>query len=56
MGSLLAAAGRGDQTAWDVIVREFSGLLWSIARGFRLDPIDASDVVQLTWLRLVENL
>jgi RNA polymerase sigma factor (sigma-70 family) len=56
MRSLLVAAGRGDQTAWDAIVREFSGLLWSIARGFRLDPVDASDVVQMTWLRLVENL
>jgi RNA polymerase sigma factor (sigma-70 family) len=56
MRSLLVAAGRGDQTAWDVIVREFSGMLWSIARGFRLDPVDASDVVQMTWLRLVENL
>ncbi|HEU5469190.1 MAG TPA: sigma-70 family RNA polymerase sigma factor [Actinophytocola sp.] len=56
MRSLLAAASRGDQTAWDLIVRQFSSLLWSIARGFRLDPIDASDVVQMTWLRLVENL
>lgn len=34
----------------------FSSLLWSIARGFRLDSRDAADVVQITWLRLVENL
>jgi RNA polymerase sigma factor (sigma-70 family) len=56
MRSLLAAASKGDQAAWDAIVSQFGSLLWSIARGFRLDPIDASDVVQMTWLRLVENL
>jgi RNA polymerase sigma factor (sigma-70 family) len=56
MRSLLAAASRGDQVAWDAIVQEFSSLLWSIARGYRLDTVDASDVVQMTWLRLVENL
>jgi RNA polymerase sigma factor (sigma-70 family) len=54
--SLLVAASKGDQTAWDAIVSQFSNLLWSIARGFRLDSRDASDVVQITWLRLVENL
>jgi len=54
--SLVAAASKGDQAAWDTIVGQFNGLLWSIARGFRLDKRDASDVVQITWLRLVENL
>jgi RNA polymerase sigma factor (sigma-70 family) len=54
--SLLAAAGKGDQAAWEAIVNEFSSLLWSIARAFRLESRDAADVVQITWLRLVENL
>jgi RNA polymerase sigma factor (sigma-70 family) len=54
--SELAAASKGDRAAWDAIVAEFSGLLWSVTRGFRLDPLDAADVVQFTWLRLVENL
>jgi RNA polymerase sigma factor (sigma-70 family) len=56
MRSLVAAASKGDQAAWDAIVRQFSNLLWSIARGFGLDSIDASDVVQITWLKLVEKL
>lgn len=56
MRSLVAAASRGDQAAWDAIVRQFTNLLWSIARGFGLDSVDASDVVQMTWLKLVENL
>lgn len=54
--TLLAEARRGDQAAWDAIVSEFSSLLWSITRAFRLQPLDAGDVVQMTWLRLVENL
>jgi RNA polymerase sigma factor (sigma-70 family) len=54
--SLLAAAAKGDQAAWDALVAEYVSLLWSIARGFRLGPADSADVVQMTWLRLVENL
>lgn len=53
---LLAAAARDDQAAWDVLVGRYTGLLWSIARGFRLSVADASDTVQTTWLKLVENL
>ncbi|TWP47502.1 sigma-70 family RNA polymerase sigma factor [Lentzea tibetensis] len=55
-GVLLAAAARGDQASWNELVRKYNALLWSIARGFRLSTEDASDVVQNTWLRLVENL
>ena len=53
---LLEAARQGDQTAWDTLVARFNGLVWSIARGYRLDVADANDAVQMTWLRLVENL
>ncbi|MGI5151867.1 RNA polymerase sigma factor [Plantactinospora sp. CA-294935] len=53
---VLAAARTGDQRAWDAIVDRYTGLLWSVARSFRLDAADAADVVQLTWLRLVEHL
>jgi RNA polymerase sigma factor (sigma-70 family) len=54
--TLLEAARRGDQAAWDGLVARFNGLVWSIARGYRLDVADAHDAVQMTWLRLVENL
>jgi RNA polymerase sigma factor (sigma-70 family) len=53
---LLARAAGGDQSAWDLLVDRYNGLLWSIARGFRLDLSDAADVVQNTWLRLVEHV
>jgi len=51
---LLAAAGAGDQSSWDELVRRYNGLLWAIARSFRL--AQPEDAVQNTWLRLVENL
>jgi len=53
--AVVAAAG-GDQRAWNAIVERYSGLVWAVARGFRLGAADAADVSQATWLRLVEHL
>ena len=53
---LVAAAAAGESAAWDALVSQYTGLLWSIARGFRLSNADAGDAVQTTWLHLVENL
>jgi RNA polymerase sigma factor (sigma-70 family) len=53
---LAAAAARGDQRAWDLLVERYSSLLWSVARAHRLSVADAADVVQTSWLRLVEHL
>jgi len=54
--SLLAAAANGDQRSWEVLVDRYTNLVWAVARSFRLGPIDAADVSQATWLRLVEHL
>ena len=53
---LIRRAAQGDQEAWEGIVDEYSGLVWSVARGFRLDEAQMADAVQTTWLRLVEHL
>ena len=53
---LLAAAGSGEQAAWDGLVERFGRLVWSVVRGFRLDAASAADVSQTVWLRLVENV
>ena len=53
---LVSAAAQGDREAWAQLVDRFTGLLWAVARGHRLSEADAADVVQTTWLRLVENL
>jgi RNA polymerase sigma factor (sigma-70 family) len=56
VASALQRATSGEQTAWDALVEEFSRMLWAVASGFRLGHADTSEVVQTTWLRLVENL
>jgi RNA polymerase sigma factor (sigma-70 family) len=54
--TLFEAARDGDQEAWNAIVERFSGLLWATCRAHRLGSADSSEVVQTTWLRLVEQL
>src|SRR4051794_39516188 len=56
VAELVHAAAAGDRAAWDALVDRFNGLVWSVARSHRLSTVDASDVVQTTWLRLVEHL
>lgn len=53
---LVKRASDGDQMAWDGLVDRYTNLLWSVARGFRLERGDAADVIQVAWLRLVEHL
>ncbi len=53
---LVKSAGAGDQDAWDELVGRYTNLLWSVARGYRLEQGEAADVVQVAWLRLVEHL
>jgi RNA polymerase sigma factor (sigma-70 family) len=53
---LVVSAAAGDRDAWDQLVGEFSGLVWSVIRGCGLYGADASDVSQTVWLRLVEHI
>ena len=52
---LLERVGRGDQGAWDELVGRFAGLVWSVARSYRLGRAATDDVVQTVWLRLAEH-
>lgn len=56
VGELLQSAAAGDRDAWDTLVERYEGLMWGIARSHRLDQASASDIVQTTWLRLVEHI
>jgi RNA polymerase sigma factor (sigma-70 family) len=56
VSSLVKRASDGDQAAWDALVDRYTNLLWSVARGYRLERADAADVIQVAWLRLVEHL
>jgi len=53
---LVRQAACGDRTAWERLVDQFSRLLWATTRDFRLSENDAADVVQGTWLRLLEHI
>jgi RNA polymerase sigma factor (sigma-70 family) len=54
--ALVRGARDGDEAAWNALVDEFAGLVWSIARAHRLGAADAADVSQTCWLRLAEHL
>jgi RNA polymerase sigma factor (sigma-70 family) len=56
LAQLLTSAAGGDQRAWLALVQEFSGMIWAVARAYRLRDADAADVVQATWLRLLEHV
>lgn len=55
-GELLRLAASGERAAWDALVERFGQMVWSVARGFRLDDATAKDVTQTVWLRLIENI
>lgn len=52
---LLTAAAQGDGDAWAALVDQFGGLVYSVARSYRLGPASTDDVVQTVWLRLAEH-
>jgi RNA polymerase sigma factor (sigma-70 family) len=49
---LLRAARDDDASAWAELVDRYGGVLRSVVAEFRLQPADATDVAQNTWLRL----
>ena len=53
---LVVAAAAGDQAAWERLVDEYSGLVWSVIRGCGLFGAEAADVSQTVWLRFVEHV
>ena len=53
---LVTRARNGDRQAWDALVERYAPLVWSICRRHRLGAAEASDVGQIVWLRLVDEL
>jgi RNA polymerase sigma factor (sigma-70 family) len=50
------SARDGDHDAWTRLVERFDRKLRHIARSYRLMPADIDDVVQATWLSLLEAI
>ena len=53
---IVAEARAGRNSAWEILIERFGGLVAAIARRCRLSDADVGEVCQTTWLRLVENL
>jgi RNA polymerase sigma factor (sigma-70 family) len=53
---LVRQAANGDKHAWERLVDQYARLIWSITREFKLVESDAADVVQTTWMRLIEHI
>ncbi|HTU07727.1 MAG TPA: sigma-70 family RNA polymerase sigma factor [Trebonia sp.] len=54
--AVVRRAGSGDMRAWDLLVHQYGRLIWSITARFKLIESDAADVVQTTWMRLIEHI
>ena len=52
---LLHAAGTGDQVAWRELVHRFEPVVAGTILDLGLQPADARDAAQRTWLQMVEN-
>jgi RNA polymerase sigma factor (sigma-70 family) len=53
---LVRAARAGDAGAWSTLVDKFTARIRCVARRHRLRAPDVEDVVQTTWLRLLEHI
>ena len=54
--ALVCAARAGDHAAWTSLVRRFDRMLRAVAGSYRLAPTDVDDVVQTTWLSMLEQI
>lgn len=56
IAAVVHRAAKGDALAWNRLVDQYGRLIWSITREFNLVESDAADVVQTTWMRLLEHI
>jgi RNA polymerase sigma factor (sigma-70 family) len=56
LADVVPRAAAGDEHAWGELVSRLEPLLRRIARRYRLPASDADDVVQATWLTLLDHI
>jgi RNA polymerase sigma factor (sigma-70 family) len=56
VADLVAEAAAGSESAWERLVDAYVGMIWATVRRHHLPEAEATDVVQTTWLRLVQNI
>ncbi len=55
-GELIKRCLRGDEEAWEALIRDYSGLIYSVARRYGLNENEAADVFQSVCLAVWEGL
>jgi RNA polymerase sigma factor (sigma-70 family) len=53
---LVRLAASGDTSAWERLIDQHARLISAITWEFRLADMDAADVAQTTWMRLIEHI
>src|ERR1700761_830445 len=53
---LVRQAAEGEHEAWDTLVRRFTRRLTRVARAHRVASADVEDIVQITFVRLHEQI
>ena len=56
VGTLVLASAKGDEAAWNALVRRYAPLVLAVIRNYQMAAADVQDVSQTVWLRLVEHL
>jgi RNA polymerase sigma factor (sigma-70 family) len=56
IAQLVHRATDGDWWAWERLIDQYGRLIWATTHDFKLSESDAAHVVQVTWLRLLENI
>jgi RNA polymerase sigma factor (sigma-70 family) len=56
LATVVRAARAGDHSAWSTLVARFDHNLRTIAGSCRLAPTDVDDVIQTSWLNLLEGI
>ena len=56
VGTLLARCRRGDDLAWEALVRTYQSSVYAVARCYLRDPEEARDTAQDVFVRLYERL
>ena len=56
IAQLVQRAADGDWLAWQRLIDQYGRLIWATTHDFKLAESDAADVVQATWLRLLEHI
>ena len=56
LDTLIARCGRGDELAWEELVRRFEGRVYGFALHYLRDPEEARDVAQEIFVKIYQHL